>query len=85
MLKESLSYFVSSCFQRVLAGQAVLIDNKSKLTEIDPQRPTAHIQQWMIYPLALMVLRTARKGVNAGNQFYGCSRFPDCKGTRAYE
>ncbi|MEE2000609.1 DUF2034 domain-containing protein [Alkalimonas sp. MEB108] len=32
-----------------------------------------------------MVLRTARKGVNAGNQFYGCSRFPDCRGTRAYE
>lgn len=32
-----------------------------------------------------MVVRTARKGVNAGNQFYGCSRFPDCRGTRAYE
>ncbi|MEN3158532.1 restriction endonuclease [Alkalimonas sp. NCh-2] len=32
-----------------------------------------------------MVVRTARKGLNAGNQFYGCSRFPDCRGTRAYE
>lgn len=28
-----------------------------------------------------MVLRTARKGVNAGNQFYGCSRYPHCKKT----
>ncbi len=28
-----------------------------------------------------MVLRTARKGANAGNQFWGCSTFPKCKGT----
>lgn len=26
-----------------------------------------------------LVLRTARKGVNAGNQFYGCSGFPNCR------
>ena len=30
----------------------------------------------------LMVLRTARKGRNAGEKFWGCARFPDCKGTR---
>lgn len=29
-----------------------------------------------------MVLRTARRGSNAGNQFWGCSAYPDCKGTR---
>lgn len=29
-----------------------------------------------------MTLRTAKKGTNAGSQFYGCRRFPDCKGTR---
>jgi len=28
-----------------------------------------------------MVLRTARKGVNAGNQFWGCSAFPKCRQT----
>lgn len=27
-----------------------------------------------------MVLKTARKGKNAGNQFYGCSKYPSCKG-----
>ena len=27
-----------------------------------------------------MVLRTARKGRNAGNQFWGCSKYPGCKG-----
>lgn len=29
---------------------------------------------------APMVLRTATKGVNAGNQFWGCSKYPVCKG-----
>lgn len=28
-----------------------------------------------------MVLRTARSGKNAGQQFWGCSAYPDCKGT----
>lgn len=32
-----------------------------------------------------MILRTARRGRNAGNQFYGCSRYPRCKGTHPYE
>lgn len=28
-----------------------------------------------------MVLRKAKKGVNAGNEFLGCSRYPSCRGT----
>jgi len=28
-----------------------------------------------------MQLRTARRGPTAGQQFYGCSRYPECKGT----
>lgn len=32
---------------------------------------------------ASMVLRTAKKGSRAGDSFWGCSRFPDCRGTRA--
>lgn len=31
---------------------------------------------------APMVLRTATKGDNKGNQFYGCSQFPKCRGIR---
>ena len=30
-----------------------------------------------------MRLRTARKGANAGQSFWGCSAYPDCTGTRA--
>ncbi|GAB3781456.1 helix-hairpin-helix domain-containing protein [Dyella agri] len=29
-----------------------------------------------------MIRRRAHKGAHAGNQFWGCSRFPSCKGTR---
>jgi len=29
-----------------------------------------------------LVLRTARKGPQAGSQFWGCSAYPACKGTR---
>lgn len=29
-----------------------------------------------------MVLRTARRGQNAGSSFYGCSRYPQCRGIR---
>lgn len=29
-----------------------------------------------------MVRRTTKKGPNAGNQFWGCSRYPACRGTR---
>ena len=30
---------------------------------------------------SVMALRTARKGRNPGNQFWGCSRYPACRGT----
>ena len=26
-----------------------------------------------------LILRTATKGINAGNQFYGCSNYPKCR------
>lgn len=32
-----------------------------------------------------LVIRTAKKGINAGNQFYGCSNYPKCRYTRNIE
>ena len=29
-----------------------------------------------------MVVRTAKRGANAGNLFWGCLTYPSCKGTR---
>ena len=34
---------------------------------------------------SLMVLRTAKRGPNAGGKFYGCSRYPNCKATIPFE
>ncbi|MCR4679778.1 MAG: topoisomerase DNA-binding C4 zinc finger domain-containing protein [Lachnospiraceae bacterium] len=31
---------------------------------------------------APMILRTAKKGENKGGQFYGCSKYPKCRGIR---
>jgi restriction system protein len=31
-----------------------------------------------------MVLRTARKGSNSGSQFWGCPKYPACRGTRPH-
>ncbi|MEA2091798.1 MAG: topoisomerase DNA-binding C4 zinc finger domain-containing protein, partial [Campylobacterota bacterium] len=28
-----------------------------------------------------LILRVARKGANAGNEFYGCSNYPKCRYT----
>jgi hypothetical protein len=30
-----------------------------------------------------MVKRTAKRGVNTGNSFFGCSKYPKCTGTRS--
>ena len=34
---------------------------------------------------SLMILRTAKRGPNAGGKFYGCSRYPKCKATIPFE
>jgi len=34
---------------------------------------------------SLMILRTAKRGPNAGRKFYGCSRYPKCKATIPFE
>jgi restriction system protein len=31
---------------------------------------------------ALMVKRTAKRGARAGSAFWGCTNYPDCRGTR---
>lgn len=53
-------------------------------------QPEAHEEDSMIPPEspscpecgAPMELRTAKKGRNAGGQFWGCTQFPECRGTR---
>lgn len=59
------------------ATKAAHIDNiekKYKATSVD-------YDHYLICPKcgSKLVLRTAKKGENAGNQFYGCSAFPKCR------
>jgi len=50
---------------------------------VDPQMPKA-VSSVPLCPVCDrgMVLRTAKKGKNVGEQFWGCSAFPKCRGTR---
>jgi four helix bundle suffix protein len=57
--------------------------------QTDPSDPTERSYKAKSAPAAPncracgkpMILRTARKGANAGSQFWGCSGFPHCKAT----
>lgn len=54
-----------------------------------PGKPNESVDQSedMVCPKcgSKLVLRVAKKGENAGNQFYGCSAFPKCRYTRDIE
>ncbi len=54
---------------------AARLEQRRKQDQTDPIPPC---------PLCgkAMVLRTAQKGERAGSQFWGCSGYPNCKGTR---
>lgn len=47
----------------------------------NPDPEDSHTDQAMVCPKCggSLILRTAKRGTNAGNQFYGCSNYPTCK------
>jgi restriction system protein len=68
---------------RVRAIAAMLSDQKEGREVQPPPKPTIAPDE----PLCpkcdeRMVLRKARKGKNLGGEFWGCPRFPRCRGTR---
>lgn len=46
-------------------------EKKSEMPELEPLCPICSSK---------MIKRTAKKGKNAGNTFWGCSQFPNCRG-----
>jgi len=59
----------------------------AELKRTQPAAPVVEPAQGASNPLcprceSPMVLRTARRGANAGEQFWGCSTYPKCQGTR---
>jgi restriction system protein len=58
------------------AGQTPLVQQPPvQIPESPPQCPSCGSD---------MVLRVARKGTNAGSQFWGCRKYPACRGTRPH-
>jgi four helix bundle protein len=51
----------------------------------DPSDPTDRVSPACPICGVLMAIRTARKGKNAGSQFWGCTTYPECKGTLPLE
>lgn len=56
--------------QNIPLEPAVESENTAASSEVDMKCPRCG---------SPLVLRTAKKGDNAGNQFYGCSAFPKCR------
>ena len=55
---------------------------KPAMTPAQPAQTTAEAEPLCPQCGSSMVKRTARKGSNAGGEFWGCSKFPSCKGVR---
>lgn len=66
-----------------LLGGAELLKIISN-TEIKTEKTTQPDTNEEVCPLCSspMILRTAKKGKHAGSRFWGCSKFPKCKGTK---
>jgi restriction system protein len=56
------------------------LDQTHRSDRTDRTEPSAAAPTCMVCGKA-MVLRTARKGLKAGSQFWGCSGYPECKAT----
>lgn len=75
------------------AGVEALCEKLRLLTRVDAAKKAAHVEQVraaqrkvaMTCPKCggQLVLRTARKGENAGKQFYGCGNYPKCRYIRS--
>lgn len=67
--------------EAVKAEHVENINQKYKKEEKKQEPVIQEEQQEMVCPKcgSALVLRTAKRGENAGNQFYGCSNFPKCR------
>jgi restriction system protein len=77
-LIEGDQFLVTLKRARGTSSQLPVVPESSQNPEIptaSPQCPQCGKQ---------MILRTAKKGVNQGEQFWGCSAFPQCRGTVKY-
>ncbi len=66
---------------------AARLRERAKLNRSDRSDPSDRSDQGAEPPACplcggLMAVRTARKGPHAGSRFWGCAKYPNCKGTK---
>jgi len=69
---EGGGYSEQLATERLRARRANDRSDQADQTDLPPKCPQCG---------SLMALRTAKSGKNAGSQFWGCTKYPDCKGT----
>lgn len=60
--------------------KTVEVDNSKTVTAVIPDKPTVTDEPVCPKCGATMIKRKANKGNNVGNEFWGCSNFPKCRG-----
>lgn len=70
-------------YSEQLAAARLAARNQGKKDRSDQSDPTDQSHHIPPCPLcgSPMVVRTAKSGKNAGKQFWGCSAYPECKGS----
>lgn len=78
-LKQSHIDDINRRFHKVAVKEPP--EQSGAVQKVLTEKPEQPIEPDRICPRcgAALVLRTAKKGANAGNQFYGCSAFPKCR------
>lgn len=77
--------------QEFAKGKPLTLIDGNSLTRLISEvqttpKPKIHTEPDIICPTCgnSMVLRLAKRGKNTGDRFWGCSKFPKCRGTRQY-
>ena len=88
IIKESGRQLLKNKFQKITNQDTSYIPpssiNENSIHQPNDMSTRSRTSSANICPLcgAKLVLRTARKGQNAGQQFWGCSSFPSCRYTK---
>ena len=78
--EKGYAYDVDVSF--VLTDARIVMANLSELKQVEYLLPIFDETRWTLQCSechSLMVKRVAKTGKNTGNEFYGCSQFPNCK------
>ena len=65
-----------------IVSRYAVVDDTVKQAHFNSIHKKASVPESCPWCGGKLIIRTAKKGPNAGTQFYGCSNYPKCKYTR---